>query len=241
VRYLGIIPARGGSKGIPRKNLYPLLGKPLLAYTAEAALGSEKLWRVVLSTDDDEIANVGASLGLEVPFLRPPELAQDSTPILPVLADIVVRIGHGSPAPDAIVLLQPTSPLRTSSHIDDALELFEASQADSLVSVTDVPHQFHPTSLMEQRDGWLVPAMADAPHRRQEKSTMLARNGPAILVSRVETILDGTLYGRRILAFWMDENSSVDVDSYADLMRVEFLLTRSSKTRAGPLRHPGTL
>src|SRR5262245_16834240 len=121
---LGLITARGGSKGIPRKNLVPLLGRPLLAYTCEAALASTSLARVVLSTDDEEIASVGRAEGIEVPFMRPAELSRDDTPSIDVAVHAVQWLAtHAGWQADALVLLQPTSPLRTAHHIDEACAL----------------------------------------------------------------------------------------------------------------------
>src|SRR5207249_733281 len=114
--FAGVIPARGGSQGIPRKNLAPCAGRPLLAWTAAAALACPQLQRVILSTDDDGIASIGRELGLDVPFLRPPELAQAETPMLGVLQHLLERLGESGPVPEALVLLQPTSPLRTARH-----------------------------------------------------------------------------------------------------------------------------
>src|ERR1043166_8417625 len=118
MRVLAIITARGGSKGIPRKNIRLLAGKPLLQYTAEAALAAKQLERVILSTEDEEIAQVGKICGLEVPFLRPPELARDDTPTLPVLQHAVNALEKTGARFDAICLLQPTAPLRQSNDID---------------------------------------------------------------------------------------------------------------------------
>src|SRR6266516_4625509 len=111
-RVLGIITARGGSKGIPRKNIRLLGAKPLLQYTAEAAFGAKRLARVILSTEDEEIADVGRQCGLEVPFLRPSALARDDTPTLPVLQHAVRALEEGGESYDAICLLQPTNPFR---------------------------------------------------------------------------------------------------------------------------------
>ena len=126
MRILGIITARGGSKGIPRKNLASLLGKPLLAYTIEAALASRKLTRTVLSTDDAEIAGVGKQWGVDVPFFRPPELARDNTSTIPVLQDVVRRLELMGETYDAILTLQPTNPLRRVEDIDGAIDLLRA-------------------------------------------------------------------------------------------------------------------
>ncbi len=118
MKTLGIVPARGGSKGIPRKNIVPLLGKPLLAYTAEAALAAQRLTRVILSTEDEEIARVGRQCGLAVPFLRPTELARDDTPTIPVLQDVVRKLEAAGEVYDAVFILQPTTPLRRAEDID---------------------------------------------------------------------------------------------------------------------------
>src|SRR5262249_44411537 len=112
MRVLGLIPARGGSKGVPRKNLKLLCGQPLLLYTAREALASHKLSRVILSTEDPEIAAVGRQHGLEVPFMRPPELAEDSTPTLPVAQHAIRWMEQSGERFDALCLLQPTNPLR---------------------------------------------------------------------------------------------------------------------------------
>ena len=154
---LGLIPARGGSKGIPRKNIAILAGQPLLAYTCAVALGSRVLNRVVLSTDDAEIAEVGRQCGVEVPFLRPATLAQDGTPSIEVARHAVEYFRDNEHwTPDVVVLLQPTSPLRTSRHIDEAVDLMKESDADTVVSVVEVPHRFNPHSVMQLKDGALV-------------------------------------------------------------------------------------
>ena len=129
---LGLIPARGGSKAIPRKNIVDLAGKPLLAYTCQAALECNTLTQVILNTDDEEIAAIGRSYGVAAPFLRPENLATDETPILPViqhtLAWLVEQAGFET---DIVVLLQPTSPLRKAEHIDAAVQLMLDSEADT--------------------------------------------------------------------------------------------------------------
>lgn len=228
MKTLGLIPARGGSKSIPHKNIAPLGGRPLLAYTCEAALGS-RLDRVLLNTDDPEIAAAGQAYGVEVPFLRPAELAQDDTPILPVIQHTLhwLREQEGF-IPDAVALLQPTSPLRRAEDIDAALELLASSQADTVVSMVEVPHQFNPVSVMQQQeDGSLVPFL-EGPQilRRQEKPRVLARNGPAVLVIRRETLESGRLYGDRVLPYIMGRADSLDIDEPLDLELAEFFLSK---------------
>lgn len=197
-----MIPARGGSKSIPCKNIISLADRPLLAYTCEAALSSRTLTRIVLSTDDSEIAAVGREWGVEVPFLRPAELAQDDTPALPVIQHALCWLQkHRDYQPEFIVLLQPTSPLRRACHIDGAVNLLLETDADSVVSVVEVPHQYNPISVMRIEKGMLVPFLADEGTRillRQEKSRLYARNGPAVLATR-RTVLNTTesLFGKR--------------------------------------------
>ena len=182
---LGLIPARGGSSGIPRKNIIPMAGRPLLSYTCEAALGSRVLSRVVLSTDDEEIAGVGRHCGVEVPFLRPADLARDDTPSVRVAQHALdwLREREGWEA-DVLVLLQPTSPLRLSHHIDEALDRMVDGEAETVVSVVPVPHRYHPYAIMSARNGyledfWQTPLPFDR-FRRQNLPTFYARNGPAI-------------------------------------------------------------
>jgi CMP-N-acetylneuraminic acid synthetase len=181
VQVVGLIPARGGSKGIPRKNLAPLAGKPLLAWTIEAAQASPSLSRVVVSTDDEEIADVA----------------------------------------HALVLLQPTSPLRRPDDIEAALGVLRDTGASAVVSVVGVPHRYAPTSLMELDGDRLV--VRDGPLDRQLKTVLYARNGPAILALRTAT-LGGELYAGDVRAYVMGERESLDIDTPFDLELAEAIL-----------------
>ncbi|MCI0730285.1 MAG: acylneuraminate cytidylyltransferase family protein, partial [Chloroflexi bacterium] len=143
MRVLGLIPARGGSKGVPRKNIRLLCGKPLLQYTAESALAARRLSRVILSTEDEEIAEVGRRCGLDVPFLRPAELAQDDTAALPVVQHALRWLEAQGEWFDAICFLQPTCPLRRAEDIDACITLLEERNADTVVSVLAVPLQYN--------------------------------------------------------------------------------------------------
>ena len=226
---LGLIPARGGSKGIPGKNITPLAGKPLLAYTCEAALGSRRLSRVLLNTDDSQIAEVGKQLGVEVPFLRPEHLAQDDTPILPVIQQTLEWLAtYDGYVPEAIMLLQPTSPLRRSKHIDTAIDIFNQENADTLVSVIEVPHQFNPVSVMKLTEGGRLEPYKKGPmiFRRQDKPNVFARNGPAVLVIRREVIERDQLYGERVFPYIMGRIESLDIDDEIDLKIAEYWLQR---------------
>jgi CMP-N,N'-diacetyllegionaminic acid synthase len=223
VQVVGLVPARGGSKGIPRKNLAPLAGKPLLAWTLEATRASTTLDRVVVSTDSDEIATLARELGAEV-LGRPADLAADETPML----DVVRHALRELPAPDVLVLLQPTSPLRRAEHVDDAVRLLLESGADTVVSVVEVPHQFRPGSLMALRDGRLEPLEPESgTHaRRQDKPLVYARNGPAVLALRPERLGDD-LYGGDCRPYLMELRDSIDVDGPLELQLAEALLRQS--------------
>ncbi|MBI3443923.1 MAG: acylneuraminate cytidylyltransferase family protein [Magnetospirillum sp.] len=227
MRILAIIPARGGSKGVPRKNIRPLAGRPLIGWTIAAALAARSLDRVVVSTEDEEIARLSRDLGAEVPFLRPSELAGDHSSTLEVLRHVVAELERrDNYRPDAVMTLQPTSPLRTSTHIDEAVARFSADlRADSLVSCVEVPHVFHPRSVMKRdAEGYMVPYLDDPqPTRRQDKEPVFARNGAAIYITRTPC-LERFVFGGRLLAYMMDEACSLDIDTEADLARAELVL-----------------
>lgn len=218
---VALIPARGGSKGIPRKNLAVVAGKPLIVFTLEAARAAATVTRVVCSTDSEEIADVARAHGAEVPFLRPPALAADDSPMLDVVRHADRELGE----PDVIVVLQPTSPLRRPEDIDAAVELLQSSGADVVVSVVAVPHRFAPESLMRFDGDRVVPLSADVATRRQDKETLWARNGPAVLALHPERLrAGGELYGGDCRGYVMQERESIDVDTPFDLELAQLLL-----------------
>jgi CMP-N,N'-diacetyllegionaminic acid synthase len=233
---LGIVPARGGSKSIPRKNLHPVAGKPLIAYTFDAARESQRLTRTILSTDDEEIAQAGRLAGIEVPFMRPAELAADDAPTLPVLQHALSFLRAAGYRPDAVVILQPTSPLRRAEHIDHAVEILEEGRCDSVVSVVQVPHNFHPMSVMTNVDGFLFPYLGGEGTRvlrRQDKPTVFARNGAAVYAVLHDTITEqGSLFGDRCRPLEMSAEDSVDVDGPFDLVVAETLLRQRARRAA---------
>ena len=231
---LGVIPARGGSKGIPHKNLVPLGGKPLIAYTCEAALGSRRLARTIVSTDDRAIAAAAGRAGVEAPFLRPAHLAADDTPMIDVLRDVLETLTRTEGyVADAVVLLQPTSPFRESGHIDAAVDLLDTTGADSVVSVTAVPHQFTPASLLRLDGDRVQPYVAGGgPLRRQDKPELYARNGPAVVAVRRHVLESGRLYGDDTRALIMRRHESIDIDDAFDLEVAELLLASRGVRRA---------
>lgn len=230
---IAIIPARGGSKGIPRKNLALLGDKPLLQWTAEAALSSGLFEAVLLSTDDEEIAAYGRSIGLMCKQLRPENLAQDATPMMPVIRheiDLYEKLERSKPS--SITLLQPTSPFRTSVHLREAAEKFETSGADALVSIVAVPHQFHPDSVLKvTTSGEVIRYNDTAPIilRRQDKPAVFARNGPAILMMKRTVLQSDSFYSGRTVSYLMSAEESVDIDHGLDLKFAEFLLKKDKR------------
>lgn len=226
---LAIIPARGGSKGIPNKNIIPLLGKPLIEYTISAALQSKYVTKVMVSTDSDQIAKVSREKGAEVPFLRSEELAQDSTPAYPVIENILLEYQKTGFYPKWVIYLQPTSPLRTTKHIDEALEIAFQHQSEVVVSAVEVPHQFNPVSVMNLKDGKLSNFLHPEEGlilRRQEKPKVYARNGPAILILESKSLLERkALYGNDVRPYLMEMKESWDIDEKDDLLMVEALLS----------------
>jgi CMP-N-acetylneuraminic acid synthetase len=235
MRVLGIITARGGSKGIIRKNVAPLLGKPLLAYTAEAALASKRLTRTVLSTDDEYIAAVGRSCGIDVPFMRPAELAGDDVPTLPVLQDVVRMLETRGERYDAILTLQPTNPLRRPEDIDGAIDLLERTGADSVISFSDVGER-HPARMKTIDASGRVtdPPFAEAfeGQPRQQLSKLYLRNGSIYLTRRSVLMESNSLKGSDCRAWIIPEERACNIDTPLDLLIVEQILINQAKAEA---------
>lgn len=226
MRLLAVIPARGGSKGVPYKNIRLLNGRPLIAYTIDAAFASGVVDRVLVSTDDPKIADVARQLKAEV-LIRPATLAEDGTPTLPVLLHAVDTMAESGYSPDAVMTLQPTSPLRTARHIREAAAAFAADpNADSLVSCVAVPHIYHPQSVMKLGAGGYLEAFLSGvvmPLRRQDKEPVFARNGAAIYITRRER-LSQYIFGGKLLPYYMDPADSIDIDTEADFAEAERVL-----------------
>ena len=200
MKILGIIPARGGSKGIPGKNIKKLAGKPLLAYTCESAKKSELLSRVILTSDSEEIIKVAQDLGIEVPFKRPKALALDNTPTLEVVMHAVEHFISRGEEFEAICLLQPTSPVRGEGLIDTAIERFVSGDYDSVISVREVPAEFNPHWIFEEEDGKLRISTGEKEiiPRRQDLPAAFFRDGAVYLV-KVRVLLEqNSLYGEKI-------------------------------------------
>ena len=233
IQVLGLIPARGGSKGIPNKNIIDLNGKPLIEYTIQAARHSQHLSNVVVSTDSPKIASVAQSVGANVPFIRPAEFSSDSSGAISVIEHAIEYFKETGHIFEYVAYLQPTSPLRTTQDIDKAINIAINTNADSVVSVMDVPHQFGLESLMIEEsssgESWVSSAIqSDQALRRQDKPQYVARNGPAIVITKPETIKQyGNLYGESIASYKMPANRSTDIDNIEDAEYVRWLMQKN--------------
>ncbi|WP_259549301.1 acylneuraminate cytidylyltransferase family protein [Heyndrickxia sp. FSL K6-6286] len=220
---LAIIPARGGSKGIKRKNIKAIAGKPLIAWTIKEAQKSQYIDRIILSSEDMEIINVAKSYGCEVPFTRPIELAQDDTPgVLPVLHAIKKLKKY-----DYIVLLQPTSPLRKTIDIDYAIELLYKKNGVSCVSVTETDNSPYWMYYIDQEHNMKsIITDGDIPMRRQAAPKVFSLNG-AIYVSDSDYLMKTkSLITDETLAYIMPYERSIDIDTEMDFLLCDLLLTR---------------
>jgi CMP-N-acetylneuraminic acid synthetase len=238
---LALIPARGGSKSIPRKNIQPFAGHPLLAYSIAAALAAETVTRVVVSTDDQEISAIARRYGAEAPFLRPAEFAQDNTPDLPVFQHALEFFAESEDFhPEIVVHLRPTSPLRRVSHIDQAVyRLLETPQADAIRTVC-VPFQ-NPFKMWRiGADGFMHPIL-NTQHKepynmpRQELPDVYWQTG-YVDAAWADTILTkGSMTGERILPLIIDASEWIDIDSPDDWRRAERLFENSGEGRPGEI------
>ncbi|MDI3540979.1 MAG: CMP-N,N-diacetyllegionaminic acid synthase [Thermosediminibacterales bacterium] len=226
-RVVAIIPARGGSKGVPRKNIRKLNGKPLIAYTIEEALKSRYIDRVVVSTEDIEIAEISKFFGAEVPFLRPRELAQDDTPgIEPLIHAVNYLLHEENFAFDYVMCLQCTSPLRNAKQIDEAIREVYSKNADSAVSICE--SEISPYWMKIIEDGKIKDFIkSDKFYTRRQDLPVVYRLNGAIYIAKLEIILDRkTWYTDNTIPIIMDRISSIDIDDEIDFQFAEFLLKR---------------
>ncbi|MBG6187829.1 acylneuraminate cytidylyltransferase family protein [Flavobacterium sp. CAN_S2] len=232
MRILGIIPARGGSKGVPGKNIKLLNGKPLLQYTAEIAVESKYLTSVILSSDDKQIITVAKSLGIQVPFLRPEELALDTTPTIDAIIHALQWYENHAVFFDAVCLLQVTSPFRTVKFLDKAIEKFIKSGCDSLVSVQKVPHEYNPHWTFEVNlEGTLKIATGEDQiiNRRQELPDAYHRDG-SIYITKTEVLLQKhSLYGKSISFIETPPEFYVNIDTLGDWEKAEQMIKNNLK------------
>ena len=230
MRVLGLIPAREGSKGVPHKNIRLLCGKPLLQYTAESALKSKYLSKVILSTDDDSIAELGKQCGLEVPFSRPKELAQDNTPMLPVVQHAINFCESAGDYFDAICLLQPTNPLRKPEVIDACIELLHKENTTAVITMLSVPSAYNPHWVYFQNGSGLLKLSTgeEAPvSRRQDLPPAFHREGSVYVTKRDVVMKENSLYGKQLTGYLVDQEQTINIDTEQDWERAEALLLNS--------------
>lgn len=228
-KIIGLIPARGGSKGLLRKNSKPLIGKPLIAWTIESALESRYLDKLLVSTDDEEIANISIKYGAEVPFIRPGLLSTDNAKMIDVILHTVNWLEDHGLLFDLIMLLQPTSPLRTTNDIDNIVEFLFSKNAMASVSVCKANNHPYWTNTLPY-DGclgnFLRPEVRDK--NRQEISATYRLNG-ALYLAYIDYLKNTMSFiGKEAFAYIMPNERSVDIDDELDFRFVEFLLNNSS-------------
>ncbi len=232
MKILGIIPARGGSKGVPGKNIRPLAGQPLIAYTIYAAIASG-IDEIILSTDDQVIADIAQFYGARVPFVRPADLSSDTAKSIDVAIHGLKTVEHIDNCQyDAVILLQPTAPFRSAEDIRESISILEnCPDADSVISVVDV-QAHHPARMKYLEKGILI----DTPfceeyenQNRQELRPMYIRNG-AIYLTRRETLLGGSFKGKKCMAHVMPEIRSSNIDTINDFELAEWIFNKYLKS-----------
>lgn len=229
---LGVITARGGSKGIPYKNIKELGGKPLIAYTIDAAKKSNLITHLVVSTDDEKIAEISKKYDAWVPFLRPKELALDTTPHLPVLQHAIEYVEKEKGIIfDYIVNLQPTSPFRTVEDIDQTIVKLIEANGDSAVSLVEMESSFHPIKAKKLEDGKVLPYVLEEKEniRRQDFPTVYRRSGAVYVIRRDVIMKDNRFYGDHVVGHIVPAERSVDIDYPYDWIKAEYMLEELRK------------
>jgi CMP-N-acetylneuraminic acid synthetase len=230
---LAIVPARAGSKGVPDKNLRTLAGRSLLDRTADVARRSGVIDRTILTTDSEAIAAAGRDAGLDVPFMRPARLAQDDTPMLPVVRHAVDELVRSGWEAEIIVLLQPTSPLRRPDHIRDAVALLRSAGADSVVSVVALPRHLSPDYVMRIDGDVLKPFLPEGARvsRRQDAREAYSRDGTVYVFRRSTLERFGNIYGDNCRPLVIDPRDSLSIDSPDDWTNAERLVAARERER----------
>lgn len=232
-RIVAIIPARGGSKGLPGKNVIPLCGKPLIAYTIDAARQSATVDAVVVSTDDEAIASAARRAGAEVPFLRPAHLATDTAHTPPVILHALEFLEQRGDRYDVVVTLQPTSPLRCAEHIDRAVQLLASGGVDSVVGVRRT--EYPPYWMVRMEGDRMVPFVQDGIDyfrwERQELPKTYQINGAVYVTRRDALIAEGKIITERCSVLVMDDESSHEIDTHADLERIAVIMRSRAMNR----------
>ncbi len=223
---LGIIPARAGSKRLPRKNVLPLAGKPLVCWVIEAARGARSLNRLVVSSDDQEVLTLARGYAENLPLHRPTELAQDTSPAIDYVRHALVELEAAGEGPfDTVVILQPSSPLTRPEDIDAAVDLLEQSGADTAVSVVKLDHAIHPLKLKVMQDDRLLPYLEEEHGRMaaHELPTLYVRNC-AVYATRRHVIDSGQIIGPDCRGYVMPRERSLDINDELDYRFARFMV-----------------
>jgi CMP-N,N'-diacetyllegionaminic acid synthase len=225
-KFLGVILARGGSKGLPGKNIRLLNGKPLIAYTIEAAIDCKEIDRVIVTTDSKEIADISRKYGAEVPFMRPANLAKDTTHTPPVIIHAVKELEKEGYDPDYVITLQPTSPLRKVEHLSSGIKTILKTGSESLMSVKEA--DFPPFWLVEYRKGRLHPFVKSKTDyfclERQQLPKVYQPNGAVYITKKDVLLIKRILITKDCSAIIMDHESSLDVDTKLDFEFIESVM-----------------
>lgn len=226
MRILGLVTARGGSKGVPRKNVRELGGKPLLQWTVETALRAKGIDRVIVSTEDLEIAEVAKAGGAEIPFLRPEALANDTAKSIDVVIDVINKLAASGEVYTAVCLLQPTTPFRSVELLQHCLDRYADGDLDSLISVTRIPDHYHPNwAFIDDGRNQLSPAqgVGSVIPRRQELPPAFIRDG-SVYITSTKVLLEGSFFGERLGYVENTDERRVNIDTMADWDAAEALV-----------------
>ncbi|MCK5820705.1 MAG: acylneuraminate cytidylyltransferase family protein [Bacteroidales bacterium] len=229
-KHLAVIPARGGSKRLPGKNLMSIAGKPLIAWTIEAALECQMFDKVIVSTDSEAIAKIAIAYGAEVPFLRPPELAGDQTTTIDVLNHLVETMRNDNPLSFShLTLLQPTSPLRSASNISDAIKLLDEKEADAIISICKTEHSPLWSNTLPPDNsltGFIAENIQKTPSQNLPEYFRL--NGALYICNIRRMLEEKTLYlSSNCFGYVMSRKNSIDIDDQVDFDLADIYLTRS--------------
>lgn len=227
---IAIIPARIGSKGVPKKNIKNLAGKPVISYTILAAQESKIFDEIFISTDSQEIVDICAKHNITVPFLRPAELALDKTPMLDVIKSVLEYYISINKIPHTITLLQPTSPFRSAEDISEAMSIFTKGELDSLISVKKVPDHYNPHWVYTNENGNLkLFSGADQPiARRQDLPSTFIREGSIYIFKTATVKTYNNIYGKSI-GYYRIDRPTVNIDTPQDFSEAENLMKNSDK------------
>jgi N-acylneuraminate cytidylyltransferase/CMP-N,N'-diacetyllegionaminic acid synthase len=222
---LGLIPARGGSKGLPRKNIKLLLGKPLITWTIEQVLASKYIDKIVVSTDDEEIAEVSKKYGADVPFIRPKKLAEDNAKGIDVVLHAMNWMEENDKLYDLLMLLQPTSPLRTSQDIDKAIELLFSKKAQATVSVCEIEHHPYWSNILPKNGCMKNFISREIMNKNRQELPVFYRLNGAICLAYCDYIKEQkSFFGEKTFAYIMPQEKSIDIDNEVDFKLAEILM-----------------